>query len=182
MIEGEPFTARTRVKILCGLLLVSWSGCATYQFGTQTLYRPDIRTVFVPVFESDSFRRHLGPRLQEAVVKEIELKTPYKVVSEQEADSYLTGRIVAERKRPVGENRNDDVRDVEIRLFVRVLWQDRRGQLIGDPLNIPLMPGFLNVDQSVHFVPEAGQSITVAQHEAIERLAEQIVAQMEMPW
>ena len=74
-------------------------GCAGYQLGQRSLYRPDIRTVHVPVVQSDSYRRYLGERLTEAVVKEIELRTPYKVVDSESADSVLNVRLVSESKR-----------------------------------------------------------------------------------
>jgi hypothetical protein len=45
------------------------------------------------MFESTSFRRNLGERLTEAVVKRSKTE-PYKVVSDPNADSVLTGRIV----------------------------------------------------------------------------------------
>ncbi len=76
------------------LLSLANAGCAGYRFGAATLYPPDIHTVYVPVFESDSFRRGLGERLTEAVVKAIEARTPYKVVGSAEADSVLTGKII----------------------------------------------------------------------------------------
>ena len=49
---------------LCSLLL---AGCAGYQVGTDSLYAPDVATVYVPMIESDSYRRDLGERLTEAV-------------------------------------------------------------------------------------------------------------------
>jgi hypothetical protein len=121
-------------------------------------------------------------RLTEAVVKEIEAKTPYKVVNDLSADSFLTGRIATENKRPLAENRNDFPRDILVGMVLQVAWKDRRGNLLGEPVSVPLFPSLLNVSQGVHFVPEAGQSITVAHQAAVEKLAEQIVAQMEAPW
>ena len=50
------------------------AGCASYRVGNASLYPPHIRTVYVPVFESASYRRNLGERLTEAVMKEIEAK------------------------------------------------------------------------------------------------------------
>ena len=83
-----------RIERCALLLLLGWlSGCAGYQIGNQSLYPPDIHTVYVPMFESKSFRRDLGERLTEAVAKEIELKTPFKVVNDPNADSVLTGRL-----------------------------------------------------------------------------------------
>ena len=75
---------------VCVLQVALLSGCAGYQIGNRPLYRPDIRTVHVPVVQSESYRRYLGERLTEAIVKEIELRTPYKVVDEASADSVLS--------------------------------------------------------------------------------------------
>src|SRR6267154_4235436 len=76
-------------------LLLALSGCAGYHVGTAGLFPSYIHTVFVPMFESDSFRRDLGEQLTEAVCKEIESRGPFKVVGTPNADSVLTGRIVA---------------------------------------------------------------------------------------
>ena len=38
-------------------LLVAGSGCAGYHMGNQFLYRNDIRSVHVAIFETDSYRR-----------------------------------------------------------------------------------------------------------------------------
>ena len=59
--------------------------------GAESLYAPDVQTVYVPMIESESFRRDLGERLTEAVVKEIELKSPFKVVGTPDADSIFCG-------------------------------------------------------------------------------------------
>jgi Lipopolysaccharide-assembly len=157
-------------------------GCAGYQLGNRSLYRPDIRTVYVPVVQSDSYRRLLGERLTEAVVKEIELKTPYKVVGSEAADSVLSARLVSDSKRTLSENRFDEPRDVEADFYLQVSWIDRRGDLIMSHHDVPAAPLLLNIGQQANFVPEGGQSLTTAQQEAVQRLAEQIVGQMELAW
>jgi hypothetical protein len=167
---------------LSGIFLSSFPGCAGYQIGQRSLYRPDIRTVYVPVVQSNSFRRYLGERLTEAIVKEIELKTPYKVVDSDAADSVLTVKLVSESKRVLTENYYDEPRDIETDFFVQLSWVDRRGDLIMSARDIPSEPLLLSIGQTASFVPEAGQSITTAQQEAIQRLAEQIVGQMELAW
>lgn len=158
------------------------SGCASYQVGQGGLYRPDIRTVHVAMAHSDSARRNLGERLTEAVVKEIELKSPFKVTDSATADSVLTARLVTDSKRVLAETRFDDARDLETDFFVQVSWVDRRGDLIMSHNDIPLPPILLNVSQAANFVPEAGQSLATAQQEAIHRLAKQIVGLMENGW
>jgi hypothetical protein len=168
--------------LLIGCLAVAAIGCASYQVGNRSLYRPDIRTVYVPMFRSESFRPFLGERLTEAVVKEIELKTPYKVVASPDADSVLTGRIVFERKRVVAEDANDNPRDIETDFVVEVNWHDRLGGAIIENAAFSYSPRIFSVAQQTNFIPESGQSLATAHQENIQRLAEQIVAEMEMPW
>jgi hypothetical protein len=163
------------------LLALTLPGCAGYQVGNRSLYAPDIRTVYVPMFESASLRRGLGERLTEAVVKEIELKTPYKVVGSPNADSVLSGSITSEIKRVTIEGPFDDPRQTELNLVVQVTWVDRRGDTIQAGA-VPLPPAVADVEQSAKVVPEVGQSIATGHQQAIQRLAEQIVGLMEIPW
>ncbi len=164
------------------IFLSALPGCASYQVGSRSLYRPDIRTIHVPIVESDSFRRNLGERLTEQIVKEIELKTPYKVVGAAEADSVLSARIISDSKKILSENRFDEPRDIEADFFVQVSWVDRRGDIIMSHNDIPVQPLLLNISQTASFVPEGGQSLATAHQEAIHRLADQIVGQMELAW
>lgn len=160
------------------------AGCAplsTYRYGNDSLYPQDIHTVYVPMFESDSFRPHLGQWLTEAVAKEIELKTDYKLVGTPGADSVLSGRITSDTKRVVVENRNDDPRETEYNIQVQVVWARRDGGILIDRA-VPLPPAILEIGQSASVVPEYGESIATGQQEAIQKLAEQIVAMMEAPW
>lgn len=192
MSEAHTPISQVSVRLLIGLggyllnssvLMLLWLvGCAGYQIGNQALYVPDISTVYVPIFESDSFRRNLGERLTEAVIKEIELKTPYKVVGNPNADSILTGRLIFDTKRVLVENNMDLPRQTERFFLVKVSWVDRQGNLLRNPAQAPLSPNLISIGQATTLVPEAGQSIATAGQEGIERLATQIVAMMEAPW
>ena len=85
-----------------------FAGCIGYHAGTNSLYAADVATVYVPMIESDSYRRDLGERLTEAIVKEIELKTPYKVVNTPDADSILSARLMTDTRRRVIQNAFSD--------------------------------------------------------------------------
>ena len=116
-------------------VLISTGGCAGYRFGNNTLYAPNVRTVYVPMIQSESFRTtpgiDLGERLTEAVCKEIEKRTPFKVVgSDGAADSVLTARIVADTKRMVVESPTDQSRSVQMNYQTLVTWADRGGTVI----------------------------------------------------
>ena len=182
--SGVPLSIQWNKGLVLCLLLAALSlstGCAGYQFGHRSLYAPDIRTVHVPIFESNSFRRNLGERLTEAIVREIHLKTPYKVVSAEEADSVLYGRITNEAKRTVAEDLLDNPRIAELSLLVQADWQRRNGEPVGTQINIAV-PDALRVAEASQLIPEAGQSIATAQQDVIDKVAQDIVAQMEMPW
>ncbi len=164
------------------LLLSCLAGCAGYQIGNRTLYPMHIRTVYVPIFESISFRRNLGERLTEAVMKEIELKTPYRVTGSPDADSTLFGRITGETKRQLFAARSGDPRELQVNLHVQVAWVDHRGDVIRSAEPIPLPSEFTAVNGTANLVPEVGQSVATSHQQAIHRVAEQIVALMEAPW
>jgi len=178
--EARRANPRFRHSALVSLVLLA--GCAGYQVGTSSLYSPHVRTVYVPMFQSASYRRNLGERLTEAVMKEIEAKTPYKVVGTPNADSTLTGRITKETKRTVVQNWYGDPREIDVDLQVRVAWTDRRGSPIRESQSIPLSPEFVAVSADAPLFPELGQSVATAQQQAIQRVAEQIVTMMEAPW
>ncbi|TWT29460.1 LPS assembly lipoprotein LptE [Blastopirellula retiformator] len=160
------------------------SGCACYQIGARTLYRPDIQTIYVPMFPSESFRPGLGERLTEAVVREIESTTPYKVVSKEMADSTLSGELVADQKAVIAENGLDEARVIQETLTVVYRWTDARGNALRDPLSLSLAPALSadRINTSSKYVPEAGQTMAIAQEEAIRDLAVQIVRNMQAPW
>ena len=183
-----PHTPRPTSHSL--LWLLAWpllaallaGGCRTYQFGNQTLYPSYIQTVYVPVFESTSFRRGLGEWLTEAVQKEIELKTPFKVVGSPDgADSVLSGRIVNEGKRMTIPAPTGDTRMGEYHMQVQVRWVDRRGNVLREGVPMPLDPALATVGATSNFVPEMGQSMSTAQQQAIQKLARHIVGLMETP-
>lgn len=157
-------------------------GCAPYRLGVQSLYSCNVRTVYVPVFESASFRRNLGERLTEAVQKEIERRTPYKVVGSPNADSVLTGTIRTETKGVSVEAPTDEARELQYYFTVDVQWVDRNGVDVQAPQSVVAPASIVNLLNNNMFYPEVGQSVSTAQQEAIDTLAGQIVGLMEAPW
>ncbi|MEX2091062.1 MAG: LPS assembly lipoprotein LptE, partial [Pirellulales bacterium] len=138
--------------------------------------------VYVPMIESDSYRRDLGERLTEAVIKEIELKTPYKVVGTPDADSILAVKLLGDSRHLLAENSFDDPRLSESAVYSEVSWLNRRRLPMAPAQSIALPPELVGIDQTANLVPEVGQSVASSQQQAIDRLAQQIVGTMETPW
>ena len=171
--------------LVLAVVAVLGGGCAGYRFGNNTLYAPNVRTVYVPIIQSDSFRTtpniDIGERLTEAVCKEIEKRTPFKVVGDPAADSVLTARIVADTKRMVVESPTDQSRMVEMNFQVLVTWADRGGAVLATG-GVPLPAASVDVGQAAMLVPEYGRSVASTQQEMIIKMAQQIVGLMEEPW
>lgn len=169
------FAHRLVLGLFFAFAVFSFAGCASYHLGNQYLYRSDIRTVHVMIFESDSSRRYLGQRLTEAVIKDIELNTPLVITDPQIADSFVRGRIVADNKRAVAENLYDEPRTLRVDWRVEVEWVDRAG--------VPLMQlQSVIISRDAEFIPEAGQSMATAQQRIIEQAARDLISQMQTPW
>lgn len=169
-------------KILNRMLVfsvVAIAGCG-YTLGTQTLH--DVRTVHVPVFKSESYRRNLDYLLTEAVQREIRTRTSYRLEDADTADTILKGRIVEIRKSVLSENRYDDPRELQLMVGAEVTWVDRRSGQILHQQTFPVGPQLTQQASNVSFAPEVGHSLATAQQEAAQRLASQIVDLMEAPW
>lgn len=161
------------------LLATLVTGCG-YRAGN--VYGPEVRTVDVPIFQNDTFRRGLEYQVTEAVHREIQTHTPFRLAKGREADTRLTGRIVDVRKNVLGETRQDDPRELQLSLMVRVTWEDlRTGQLLAQQ-EVPLQPQSIPTIGQAELAPEVGQSLATATQDATERLARQIVHMMETPW
>ncbi len=159
--------------------LAGGTGCG-YTVGAP--YATDIRTVHVPTFLCSDFRRGYELQLTEAVQKQIQLRTPYRLAKEPGADTRLTGRIVSIDKRVPNQNRLDDPRELELSIGVEVKWEDLRSGRVINQQTVPLAGNAAQLLGNTSFAPEAGQSLATGTQETVSILARQIVELMEVPW
>ncbi len=171
-----------RILTLFSSIFAFAPGCAGYQLGSASLYNPNVRTIYIPVVRNEAWRHNLGVQLTEALQKTVELRTPYKVVANPSADSTLTCRVTSQAKRTIVEAATDEPRAIEEMITVELTWTDRQGNLLMENRFVPQGELAFYFIQGGDFIPEGGQSIGSAQQRAVERLAEQIVSQMETRW
>ena len=177
MFRTEKFSAlllSLSIPILIGL-----TGCG-YTLGPNS--RPDVQTIHVAVFETDTFRRNIDHLLTEAVQQEIKIRSGYRLAGAQSADTILTGKIVDVRKTPLSETRFDDPRETELQLAAEVKWVDRRNGRILQERTFSLNPQLSQHSSQVSFAPEVGHSLATAQQEAVTKLAAEIVDLTEIAW
>ncbi|ADG66573.1 hypothetical protein Plim_0727 [Planctopirus limnophila DSM 3776] len=180
----ESFPAAQKISrrdCLAMLSTLPWvfTGCG-YTIGKA--FSPQIRTVTVPIFENDTFRRGIEYQLTEAVQREIRTRTPFKLVNGDEAETRLSGKIVEIRKDVLGETTWDDPRELQFSLMVHVTWEDlRSGEVLGKE-TAPLDTSSIAMASQADFAPEVGQSLATATADSTSRLARRIVNMMETPW
>jgi len=158
--------------VLALAMLGGTTGCA---YSSKRPFRPDIRTVHVEMFQSKDFRRELEFRLTEALIKRIELDTPYRIDQKRTADAELTGEILAVQNQSFGKDVNTGrPREMGTAVVVRFRLQDlRSGDILVE------RPRF--VYQS-SYIPPVGETFSNGMTRAMDGLAEQIVEAMETSW
>jgi hypothetical protein len=179
-MSDNPRSKRTILPRIGFLLAALASAGCGYTVGAP--FSPEIRSVHVPLFNSGSNRRFLEYQLTEAVQKQIQQRSHFRLVKESDADTRLTGRIIDLRKNALGQTRNSDARELQVNLQVEVTWEDiRSGQILAQQ-RVALPPELLQLAAQAEFAPEVGQSLATADQTAVNRLARNIVDMMEVPW
>jgi hypothetical protein len=114
-------------------------------YSTRPNYDTRFHTIRVPVFRNRTFWTvtpvpGMEMDLTRAVVREIELRTPYKVV-EHNADTELLGTITQFTKAPLSYSQFNYPREVETTLVVELIWRDlRTGEVLSRPARRPGTP------------------------------------------
>ncbi len=176
-------------------------------YTTKPNYDCSIRTVYVPILQNKTFQtttsREAEMELTRAIIREIELKTPYKVVSNPEkADTELLATLVRNSKGIANRNQQNEVREIEQVLAIEIVWRDlRSGKVLSNPRTRSTEVIDMGFDKSItkpetgpekaqpvvitstgRALPEAGESNTTAQQMAINRMAVKVAQMMESPW
>jgi len=168
------------------LLLVVVAGCGYSQSGGEnnkqqsgyhwnSLYREDIQTVAVPIFTTTDFRRGVEFRLTEAVIKQLELHAPYKVVPKERADTILEGQVTSVKVGTLSRDFFTNLpREQEVLITVDLTWKDlRTGKILLQRRGL---------QQDAVFHPPLGEGEFVGAQQAIERIALVIVQEMQADW
>ncbi len=169
---------RPIARLALGLALVAGlPGCKSTGYSFRPPYSAQVKTVYVPVFKSITFRREVNLYLTEMVIKEIERRTPFKVVGspDQPHDSTLEGTITYAEKNVVVENPNLLPRQLTSTMVIAVTWTDDKAVEKKNP-----NPAI--VSDTFNFYPEIGETAEAAFYRTAEKMAIQIVNMMEEPW
>lgn len=160
--------------------LLVGAGCSsdpTRGYAFAEPYDASVRTVGVPIFSNETFARGTELTLTDAIVKQIQQQTPWRVVSPDRADTVVEGAIT---NAELGVLSNDPdtglVQEQTYRLTVRFVWRDNRtGETRVARENFSATGVFTPVRAGA-------ERIEVGQRDAIDELARDIVASMRSSW
>jgi len=161
--------------VLCFTLAAGGCGGST-GYSNASLFPKDVESVYVEMFDNRSFRRGTEFTFSNALAKQIETQTPYKVVSSRDrADSVMGGQLVAISESILTVERDlGRALEKEVLLTAVVNWKSlKSGQL---------MINSQTVTAAASYSEFQGQDFTYASGVAANKLAQKVVQLMENPW
>ncbi len=162
---------------VCGTML---SGCAsdpTQGYSFTASHDDTIRTVAVPIFANPTYSHGLEVELTDAIIKEIQAKTPWRVTSGGAANTTLSGTLTDSRMKRLAIGRGTGYsQELAVELVVDFDWKDvRTGKTLVSRRN------FVASESFVPATP-ANERIEAGQHAAVQRMARDIVAELRSNW
>jgi len=169
-------------RALAAGVLLGGAGCSndpTKGYTLKSQYVEGVKTVSVPIWHrgKEVYRRGLEMRLTEAVIKRLELDTPYKVTDKSRADTELRGTIDRISQRVLSFNPDSGLpREKELTVTVSFTWTDlRTGKVLAQ------RKGFREAGAYVPPQP-FGEDFFQGSEDVVNKLARRIVEQMEADW
>jgi hypothetical protein len=158
--------------ILLALLGILPAGCG---YTMQSIYPSGIHTVAVPIWKNRTFRRGLEFQLTEAIDKNIESRTPYRLAPVNQADTELTGTIESVTEGVLSNSFQTNLpQETQITLVVNFTWRDlHSGKILSRRVDFAA---------ASTEIPQIGQQLPDAEQMAVERMARAVVNQMEKSW
>ncbi len=159
------------------IVSVCFCGCSGIKgYSNESLFNEDVKSVYVEMFDSTSFRRGTEYVLTDALAKRIEASTPYKIVSDRsQADTVLSGQITGIGGGAISsEFETGRALERNVLLNAVVNWKNlKTGELLIDDIS---------VSASANYSEWQNQGFEYGTNLAANKLAKRIVELMEKEW
>lgn len=158
-------------------LLPSCAASPSQGYAFDTTFDESIQSVAVPIFRNETTSRGIEVQLTEAVMKEIQQRTPWHLAPSDRADTTLVGVVTATQLRMLSDDPQTGlVQEQAVRITIRFEWRDNR---TGDI--IVARDGY---SAAGVFSParNAGDRLELGQRGAIDELARDLVSEMRSGW
>jgi hypothetical protein len=161
----------------CALYCIFIGGCGGPNgYSDESMFPEKIASVYVEMFENETFWRGIEYDVTDALDKRIEVESPYKIISSRnQADSVLSGQLVSIGQSLLSlERQTGRALEKEVELTANISWKDlETGEYLIE--NEP-------VSAAASYSELQNQSFKYASRLAANNLATKIVELMEKQW
>ena len=117
---------RYRKRLLPAAVVLLCAAGLQCGYSTRSLMREDMRTVYVEVFDNQTFRRGLEKDLTVAVLEEVKRNSGLLVAARRNADSVLRGSLLEVEESVSVRTVEDEFLVKRVSVTVEFRWTDRR--------------------------------------------------------
>ncbi|KAA3657445.1 MAG: hypothetical protein DWQ10_13245 [Calditrichaeota bacterium] len=104
------------------------TGCGYYSFSGSTL--PHLKTIAIPTFQDDTAEFGVKDDLTNSLIEAFTSDNTLKIADQRNADSILTGRLLAVRDGAGAFNRSETVNEIRVTVSVEVKFEDLQNRKI----------------------------------------------------
>jgi len=119
---------------LGALLLALFAlGCGYHTVGHSTALAPDVHTIAIPEFVSQSREFRIEQLLTDAVIREFDTRTRFKIVSNphEDADAVLKGTVLSASSTPLAyDSQTGRAASALVTVSVQVTLTNRQGKIL----------------------------------------------------
>ena len=157
-----------RQLICVAFVFVLVSGCG---YSQKSLIDRKINTIYISIFENNTFVRGIEFDIAKAVKDEIMSRTSLRIVQKDSADIILTGEIGGSAQAALSQSR-DNIVESSVSISASVTLLDTRtGRSMGG-----------GAGGGASFIVDRGENVQSATEEAIAILARNLVNKLEEEW
>ncbi len=165
------YTITLACFVLSLLSFASFEGCG---YNSKSLLRSNVRSIYIPIFDNNTFRRGYEFDLTKSVRDQILLRTRLNIVDKDEADSILFGKITSVDENVLIEDTKDNIVESRVFVGVEIRWVDKRtGRTIVERKNIK---------RPAEFIVRRNETLSSSSDEAFVKVAQGIIEAMEEDW
>lgn len=176
MIRPVPL----RPALVLAALAIALTSCASdprLGYANVSPYGAGVNSISIPLFENTTHHPGVETLLTQALVREVQRRTPWRFAAGEAADTTLRGQIVAVDLERLGvDNETGLGNEMAVDVAVDFRWVDNR---TGRPI-----VARRNFRGAATFVPAVGvgEPIEIGVEGAVEALAEGIIAELRTDW
>jgi outer membrane lipopolysaccharide assembly protein LptE/RlpB len=185
-IEGAPYLpsfGRCGIIALSAIfgLLILTASCGYHQSGTTSSLPPDVKVLAIPSFQNQTHTYHLETGLTNAVIREFNTRTKYRIVQSSgtpsgQPDATLQGTVVSAQVAPVAyDSVTGRAATGLVTIVIKVTLTARDGRVLYSNPNYTFRDQYQISNELSSFFEEEGPALERLQRDFSRTLVSDIV-------